>query len=33
VMTGSSVVTYFPKASDHLVFSVDGCELLTVECV
>jgi 2-keto-4-pentenoate hydratase len=33
VMTGSSVITYFPNASDHLVFSVDGCELLTVECV
>ena len=33
VMTGSSVVTYFPDSSDRLAFSVDGCELLTAECV
>ena len=32
IMTGSSVVTYFPDSSDRLVFSVDGCELLTVKC-
>ena len=33
VMTGSSVVTYFPNAGDHLVFFVDECEPLAVECI